>query len=399
MFGGGDLMAWNLVRRIGRVHQLWVLTDARNRNPIEAGLKKEPLPNVQFVFVDLPAWMRLLVRSQEGGIQFVAYLWQWVAYFLARRLHQQVRFDAFHHLTYENDWMASVMGAFLPVPYLRGPGGGAHRTPKTFTRRYPLHERLWERVRVIGQWLFRHDPIFVLGQGRARVILVCNQEALQAIPPRWRHKAQLLPINGVPAAALRSFASEPSSDRKFRVLTAGRLICLKSIDLAIRAFAEFVHRTGSDVYGAEFTIIGDGPELGRLQDLARRLGIEKQVRFEGWKSQEELWSSMRCCDAFIFPSLRDGGGAVVVEAMAAGKPVVCFDFGGPGMHINEDCGFKVPALEPEQAVRDMAAALERLYTDGDLRVRMGRAAHRRAEQVYDWDRIAERVLEVYRAAL
>jgi glycosyltransferase involved in cell wall biosynthesis len=108
---------------------------------------------------------------------------------------------------------------------------------------------------------------------------------------------------------------------------------------------------------------------------------------------------MRSCDVFMFPSLRDGGGAVVVEAMAAGKPVVCFDFGGPGLHINEECGFKVPARDPEQAVCDMAAALERLYTDRELRVRMGQAARQRVQQVYDWDRLCERVLEVYRATL
>jgi glycosyltransferase involved in cell wall biosynthesis len=90
---------------------------------------------------------------------------------------------------------------------------------------------------------------------------------------------------------------------------------------------------------------------------------------------------------------------VVVEAMAAGKPVVCLDLGGPALHINQECGFKVPARDPQQAVRDMAVALERLYNDRELRVRMGQASRQRVEQVYDWDRVSERVLETYRAAL
>jgi len=397
-FGGGDLMAWNVIKRLGYVYQLWVLTEAQNRKPIENKLSKGPLPNVRFVYVGLPAFLQRLARSQ-GGIQLVAYLWQWVAFFVALRLHRRVHFHAFHHLTYENDWMASVIGALLPVPYLRGPGGGAHRTPKAFTRRYPFRERLWERVRTAGQWFFRHDPFFALGQRRARVLLVCNEEALKATPARWRHKARLLPINGVPSAAFDRSTPKPYSDKRFRITTAGRLICLKGFDLAIRAFKEFLPRSGDDGRGAEFTIFGDGPQLGGLRRLARELGIEKQVRFEGWKPQEELWARLRSSDVFVFPSLRDGGGAVVVEAMAAGKPVVCFDFGGPGVHINAECGFKIPARDPGQAVRDMAAALEKLAHDQRLCAQMGRAAFERARQFYDWDRITERIVDEYEKAL
>ncbi len=80
---------------------------------------------------------------------------------------------------------------------------------------------------------------------------------------------------------------------------------------------------------------------------------------------------MRACDVFLFPSLRDGGGLVVVEAMAAGKPVICVDLGGPRMHVTEDCGVKVAPLSPEQVVGDLAAALERLCRDKELRLQMG----------------------------
>ena len=398
--GGGDLMGWNLVKRLGRGHRLWVLTAAQNREAIEAALKEKPLPDVQFVYVELPGWLHPLLRHQ-GSLQFYAYLWQWKGYFVARKLHQRVHFDAFHHLTYDNDWMASIIGALLPVPYLRGPGGGAHRTPKAFVRNYPLRERLWEQVRTIGQWLYRHDPFFVLGRRRSRVILVGNREALNAVPRMWHSKVQLLPLNGVPSAAFEGFRPGVQPGENYRILTAGRLVRLKAFDLAIEAFKTFVEQTGLTGRGdgAEFTIVGDGPELPRLQGLVRGYGLQEQVRFETWKPQEELWSKMRSCDVFLFPSLRDGGGLVVVEAMAAGKPVICVDLGGPAMHVTEDCGIKVAPLSPEQVVRDLAAALERLCADKELRLRMGRAARQRAERIYHWDRLAERMIEIYNDVL
>lgn len=391
--GGGDLMAWNLVKRLGRAHRLWVLTAARNCKAIEAALKKQPLPHVQFVYLDLPGWLCALMRHQVG-VQFYAYLWQWKAYFVARDLHRRVRFHLFHHLTYENDWMASIIGALLPVPYVRGPGGGAHRIPKPFLKGFSLGSRLAEFRRSLGQWVFRHDPFFVLSQHRARVILACNHEAVQGVPVRWSHKVQLLSVNGISGGELTSPQQQARSER-FAVLSAGRLVPLKGFDLALRAFAIFAERRPE----AGFTIVGKGPELNRLQGLIHELGIEKQARIESWMPRQRLLASMRSCDVFLFASLRDGGGLVLVEAMAAGRPVICFDLGGPGLHVNGKCGFKVPARDPRQAVRDMAVALEKLASDRKLRAQMGRAALERARLVYDWDRVTEHIIEAYQQAL
>ena len=392
-FGGGDIMAWNLVKRLGRVHRLWVLTAARNCEAIAAALEKQPLAEVQFVYVDLPGWLHGLMRHQVG-IQLYAYLWQWKAYFVARGLQRHVRFDLFHHLTYENDWMASIIGALLPVPYVRGPGGGAHRIPKPFLKGFGLGSRLAEFRRSFGQWVFRHDPLFVLSQQRARVILACSREAVEGVPARWRHKVQLLSVNGISGHELTSPQQQARSE-KFAVLSAGRLVPLKGFDLALRAFAIFAERRPE----AGFTIVGKGPELNRLESLIHELGLEKQARIESWMARERLLATMRSCDVFLFASLRDGGGLVVVEAMASGKPVVCLDLGGPALHINGECGFKVPARDPDQAVRDMAVALGTLAGDPNLCTQMGRAAFERARQVYDWDRTAERIIEAYEQAL
>jgi glycosyltransferase involved in cell wall biosynthesis len=407
-FGGGELiLGWNVARQIATFYDVHVLTHSCNRRAIEAACQSETLPNVRFHYLDLPGRLELLRRVQ-GGIQLYAYLWQLWAYFVARRLHQQFHFDLFHHVTYANDWMASFIGAWLPIPYIRGPGGGAHRTPRTFLREYGVGARLWENIRAAGQWLFRHDPFFVLGQQRARALLVCNHEALRAIPRKWQDKAQLFPVNGVSSKDLDYTASAEEAARfvvgprtvedaverqrgKFSVLSAGKLIPVKGFGLAIKAFKLFLARFPE----AEFTLIGDGPELPRLEALVTQLGVKEQVRIEKWMERAELLSKMRSCDVFLFPSLRDGGGAVVVEAMAAGKPLVCLDLAGPGMHVTNACGIKIRPQFPDQVVREMAAALERLYKDKELRSRMGRAARERAEQVYHWDRLGERMMNIY----
>jgi glycosyltransferase involved in cell wall biosynthesis len=183
--------------------------------------------------------------------------------------------------------------------------------------------------------------------------------------------------------------------KEFRILSAARLIALKGYGLAIQAFKPFADQHAD----AKMVIMGEGPELPRLEKLVRSLQLSRQVLFPGWIARNALLDAMCSCDVFLFPSLRDGGGAVVVEAMAAGIPVICMDLAGPGMHVTEDCGIKIPARSPDETIELMAQALERLYQDKELRVKMGQAGRARAEQVYSWDYLGARLFMIYQEVL
>jgi glycosyltransferase involved in cell wall biosynthesis len=408
--GSGEaVLGWNLVTQLARFHEVHVLTHPSNREGIEKRPAEPAHPTLHFHFFELPRWLSVLQKLQ-GCFQVYAYLWQIQAYFVARRLHGKIRFDAFHHITYANDWGASYVGAFLPIPYLRGPCGGAQRTPRQYLSEYALHNRFWERVRAGMGWILRHDPFFIRGQARAQKILVCNRESLLALPRRFQYKATFFPVNGISSEDLKIIANRNGSQgppcdgamaggsvpaQEFRVFSAGRLIALKGYKLAIRAFKLFAGQHPE----AKLEIVGEGPDLSRLQDLVGSLQLGNQVRLPGWMARDEVLATMCSCDVFLFPSFRDGGGAVVIEAMAAGKPVICMDLAGPAMHVTEECGIKIPAGSPQETVELIAQALERLYRDRGLRLKMGQAARQRAEEAYDWDKLGDRLLGIYKQTL
>ena len=108
---------------------------------------------------------------------------------------------------------------------------------------------------------------------------------------------------------------------------------------------------------------------------------------------------MRSSNVFLFPSFRDGGGAVVVEAMGSGIPVVVLDSGGPGAHVSEAWGIKVAPDSREYVVREMTAALEKLYSDQALGQRLGAAGRNRVLEFYVWDRVGDSLQEIYREFL
>ena len=154
-----------------------------------------------------------------------------------------------------------------------------------------------------------------------------------------------------------------------QVLTVGRLIVLKGLDRLLRATASAI-RTGSAI---ELRIVGSGPEEERLRALAAELGIAHAVRFDGFLDQSELPAVYAEADAFAFPTLRDVFGHVLVEAAAAGLPVIASPEAGATHDVieHERNGLVVA---PDD-VEGMAQALVRLARDRELRERLGRAAH------------------------
>jgi glycosyltransferase involved in cell wall biosynthesis len=125
------------------------------------------------------------------------------------------------------------------------------------------------------------------------------------------------------------------------------------------------------------------------------LGISDRVKFLGGLPRPGVLGWMQRVDVLLHPSMRDSGGLVLMEAMAAGKPVVCLDLGGPGEIVTEECGFKIRPGAPKQVVADLAAALSRLAADPALCHKLGEAGRRRIRESFDWDERGRRMLELY----
>lgn len=392
---GEDLTGWRLVHQLARFHEVHVLTHAYNRQgiPSPAANTEETETAVNFHFISLARPLGLLYKV-EFGQRIYYYLWQIRAWREARRLHRRLGFDLAHHVTFGNDWLASFIGAFLDVPFVLGPVGGGQRTPRGLMGEYTVGGRLSERGRNTAQWFGRRDPVRRRCLRRARAILVCNRETRAKIPKAFREKVLYFPVNGVSAS---DFGTAPAAGNPglFRVFMAGRFHRLKGFALAVKGFGLFAERNPD----AEFLIIGNGPEEENLKRLIRGLGLGSCVRIAGWLAREDLLREMRASDVMLFPSFRDGGGAVVVEAMASAKPVICLDSGGPGLHIEPAWGFKIEPRDPAFVAAEIARALETLCRDRVLAGRMGEAARRRAEEFYLWDRHGERLAAIYEKAL
>ena len=391
--GGGSEpgVGWNWVRQIARfAAEVWVITRSNNREGIEKALQENPLPNVRWVYYDLPRWARFWKKGGRG-VHLYYYLWQISIYFLARRLHQEVMVNLIHHVTFVNYWMPSFL-ALLPVPFVWGPVGGGESTPKAFYPTFSWRGYLHERARTFAIWLGERNPFTKIMARRAAVALATTPETAERLTRLGTTRLSVLSQVALPEEEIEQLASIPArQNTPFRVLSLGNLLHWKGFHLGLMAFARFVR----EFPRSEYWLVGDGPERRNLERLAERLGVMNKVRFWGALPREGALQKLTACDALIHPSLHDSGGWVIVEAMAAARPVICLDLGGPALQVTGETGFKIPARTPEQAVVEMAEGMLKLATDKALRRQMGEAARKRVRTEFSWERRREEIRKVY----
>jgi glycosyltransferase involved in cell wall biosynthesis len=130
-----------------------------------------------------------------------------------------------------------------------------------------------------------------------------------------------------------------------------------------------------------------------LRARAESLGVTGDVRFAGWLSEEEVEGLWALAGAFVYPSLYEGFGLPVLEAMARGVPVACSNTSS----LPEVAGGAALLFDPDDEGA-IAEAIERLLTDGDLRGRLRREGLARARE-FTWERTARLTLESYARAL
>lgn len=142
-------------------------------------------------------------------------------------------------------------------------------------------------------------------------------------------------------------------------------------------------------------IVGDGPMMADLRAQVEKEGVADAVRLLGWIAHKEVQTILAEADLLAFPSIREFGGGVVLEAMAIGVAPLVIDYAGPGELVTEGLGVKVPIGTRAEIIAAFRDALIALATDPAELVAMGARGRAHVAAKFTWARKAEQVLEVY----
>jgi glycosyltransferase involved in cell wall biosynthesis len=264
--------------------------------------------------------------------------------------------------------------------------GGGETAPASFYADFGLRGRTYEYLRGAARRSGEWDPSIRKTARGAALALAVTQETRRRLLALGTRRVELFSAMGFAEAQYEQLRRMPRADAPaVRFVSIGRLLHWKGFHLGLKAFA------AAALPEAEYWIVGEGPELGRLQNLVRMLGIQERVKFWGAMSRPEALNRLASCHVLVHPSLHDSGGWVCLEAMAGARPVICLDLGGPSEQVTDATGIRVPAGDPQQAVSDLAEAMTRLGEDVPLREAMGRAGQERVRDAYLWEKKGEQL--------
>ncbi len=428
-FGGEAALPMHYFRKF-RAAQLetWLIAHERTRAELSSLF---PQDFDRIYFVPDTIWHRLLwnlgsllprkLANMTLGF-LMSLLSQMIQRQLIRRVVRQHQVDIIHQpipVSPKEPSMIFGMG----VPVVIGPMNGGMNYPPAFQA---MESRLVRSAVGMGRFFADWMNVLIPGKRQAALLLVANQRTRAALPKGIGSRVVELVENGVdlaiwqPKPEIVGLSNESKSNESKSLLAAGaapqpirfifvgRLVAWKAVDLLIEAFSRLAPELPISL-----EIIGDGVERSRLEMQAHHLGLwtkteasltqanpsPNRVEFLGWLSQVECARHLQRADVMVLPSLWECGGAVVLEAMAVGLPVIATNWGGPADYLNESCGILVDPVSREGLIAGLASAMRQLAVAPELRLAMGKAGRERVVQQFNWDVKAEQMLRLYQSVL
>jgi len=393
------LIGWSLARALTGVADVHLVTQIRNRDAIlRAGL----VEGQDFTAIDSEAFARPLwaigekLRGGGGKGWTTLQLINALSYPHFERLvwrHfgadiRAGRYDIVHRVTPLSPTIASPLAAKCAragVPFVLGPLNGGVPWPREFDA-----ERRQEK-----EWLSYIRGAYKALPGRRRAlkhaaaVIAGSRHTEGEVPVAMRDKTFYIPENAIDPARFTKRAS-PGEAGPLRACFVGRMVPYKGPDMLLEAAAPLL-RDGR----MRLDMVGDGPMLPGLKAQAEALGVRDGVTFHGWMDHGSVQDVLAGSDLMAFPSIREFGGGVVLEAMALGVPSLIVDYAGPAELLTEGTGWTVPLGDRAAIIAGFRAELERLEQNRPALAHAGRAGLEQVAARFTWDRKADQISEIY----
>ncbi len=397
------LIGWSLSRAIAKNTNAHLVTHIRNRDAIlRAGL----IEGRDFTAIDnervaAPVWrLANAMRGGEGkGWTTITAFWSLPYYLFEHKLWRQLgsriaarEFDLVHRITPLSPTHPSLIAKRLAkhnCPFLIGPINGGVPWPKSFIDRQHAEREWLSHIRSLYKLL----PGYRATLSYSQAIIVGSKHTYSEIP-RWaKEKCVYIPENGVDLDRFKLPRSR-SASVPLKAAFVGRLVPYKGADMLLEAAAGFLKDGRLKLH-----IVGDGPQRTQLETLVDRLGIRSNVRFHGWVPHIEIQGILRECDFMALPSVREFGGAVVIESMALGVTPLVADYAGPSELVDDKTGIRVAFHDKQSLIDGMRRAIGEVIRFPETLDKLGAAGREKVRDKLTWEAKANQILAVYDAVL
>jgi len=392
-------VGWNMAKVMSDKVHLTVITRANNRSVIEQS-DESWTKNVNWIFYDPPVWLTWWKKGGRG-VQLFYIIWQIGIYIKMRSLVKVMGYDIVHHVTFGKYWVPSLL-PLLKIPFFFGSVGGGEYTPESLvTEVSPLTIRS-ERIKRKVAWVLACNPFSRLLYRNMALAYAATEQTQNELSKLGVSQIKLLPQSGISQDELDYFEKirytvQENKDYSFAVCTAARLIPWKGVDLCVRAFLlAFDDLPEKSV----LKIASDGSEMARLKKIVSDAGAEDKVKFLGKLPElDDVYKLIVQSNGLLHAATSEAFGQACVESLGLGVPVICWDWAGPGLIVDETCGF---AINPSSLnlVEAFAAAIVELSKQTRKTKEIQQSiCIQRIRDKFLWEKIGNEVMTDYQAVI
>ena len=396
-----SLEAYREYEQLRKYFDTSLVTHARNAS----ALRESGIPDDEVIYINVPILDRFhdlflgkVLNYDYGSQKLTAFLipyyivYEFVIWCWLRSDIKGGRFALVHRLDPVSPVVASPLAWLmrnLKTPFSLGPINGGLPWPPGYDS--ASREKDWIRFL---RWLYTYLPFSRSTYAKSRAVIVGSSYNYLAAGRRVeRNRLFFIPENGIPQTDIiegRRYDDMPP----VKVCFLGRLVPYKNCNIVIQAAAALITKKK-----VQLDIVGDGWDRLNLEALTRDLGLEKGVTFHGQVTHPQAMKILARSHVMAFPSIKEFGGGVVVEAMARGVVPIVMQYGGPSDLVEEGCGISLALKNELETVQDLKQVLEELVDNPDRIRQLGAGARVKADSTYTWEKKTELLAAVMNYAM
>jgi len=392
----GPVVAYKYALALGEDVELTLVTQILNKPNLEeagTGSVRVDYINIDLLAVPLDRFGKWLRGGNELGwttqiaIVYPVYIvFELVCWWRYRLRLSRGEFDLVHRIAPMSPALPSPMARLSPVPFILGPLNGGLQWPPAF-RNMQKKEKEWLRPL---RALYKKMPFSRSTFRCSAAVLASFDHTIADLPPEALPKTIDFPEVGLDERIFSTVEPRALSTGPLTVAFIGRFSPLKLPEVVALAFAR-----SSVLREHRLVYVGDGPERAHIEEIIQEHGLQDRVHVTGWVTQKVVSDWMRRAHIMAFPSIKELGAGVVVEAMACGMvPLVC-NYGAPRTLVGTDRGLRVPVKDREQLINAFQIALEELVTDRQRLKDLADRARRFAIQKFSWRQKSKETIAIY----
>lgn len=372
--GSEQGVGWHWLKELSKVHEVWaIIYDGQGqREAVESAICNLPhKTNIHLIPLAVPSYFR------ERLYRIRYELWNRIAHRVAQELTKSVSFDLTHQVTIATWWNCGFLWK-LGIPFVLGPISGAQYVPLEGISLLPLKGIISELIRNIlafTAWKTLQNPR--QGIAKASLVFCANYETFKIVNS-FRKGKNVVILTEI-GAELPEKTNPYDFHETINLLWSGRMISLKNFGTIARVLDLIRHDRR-----IRLRVAGEGPLMKKWQQVIEKLDLLDSVEFLGAVPYQQMGDHYRWADIFVFPSLREATGTVILEAMSYGIPVVAFKIHGADVVLDCETGVLVPVITSKQMVDDFAEAVLTLANDQNLRKKLGKNAREKVETELSW---------------